>query len=119
MRNARREVNNPGKRSRAHPLAQVWVVCHCELFKVGGSHWVDEMVFCSASSRQAAEHLIRSTVVDAGTWWRVFRVTLDELEEDDRPAFYSCKGRVISTPPYRQAHARLSRKGIRSRGKRT
>lgn len=60
--------------------ARVWVVSHAEVFLYPDGHRVDESVTFIASSKTKALRLIRRTWVEPGTWWRLDRGRLDDLE---------------------------------------
>jgi hypothetical protein len=79
-------------------------VLHCEVALTMESWLVDEDIFFVASSRAAAERLIRSTWVEPGSWWRVESARLDDIEgtrADDRlkTLYYSRSGELIPSPP--------------------
>jgi hypothetical protein len=70
---------------------------------------VHEEVLFAASSKPAAQRLIRSVKVDPGSWWRVESARLDDIEgtraqDQARTLFYSAAGKVIGSPDLKMGY---------------
>lgn len=79
--------------------ARIWVILHCEIFVMGRSWRVDEMVFGAARSLRRAVRLIRTMVVEPGSWWRLEETGLDDLDTFVPSRVYSRGGRQLLNAP--------------------
>lgn len=85
--------------------SMIWVISHCEVVLTAETYLVDEAVMFTASSKRAAEKLIRRVRVDPGTWWRLECARLDDVEGTvGRCILFSRDGRAIRTAPVKQGY---------------
>ena len=81
----------------------VWVVIHCEYLPREDLPYIDEMVFHVASSLKAAEHYLRPLHVDAYSWWKVERRSIDLPEDNPARHYYTYRGAPRKSPPHAAA----------------
>ncbi len=89
----------PGKTRRR---ARIWVISHCEIFVMGRTWRVDEMVHGAARSLRRAVLLIQTLLVEAGSWWRIEETGVGDLDTFAPSRFYSRGGRLLSQAPVHQ-----------------
>jgi hypothetical protein len=80
-----------------------WIVSHGEVLLTLDGPRVDEVVTFAASSRKSALSLMRKVSVDAGTWWLLEPVRLDDLDGNQlRGELYSQTLKPLRNRPLEQ-----------------
>jgi hypothetical protein len=82
----------------------VWVVLHYEIMGAPDSPRIDSLQFHVSSSLKKAERYIRSTGVDAHSWWQVHPYVLDgDGDEGVEVHYYSHRGTPLKIAPMSRA----------------
>jgi hypothetical protein len=86
----------------------VWVIMHYEFMGLPTAPHVDSVQFHVASSLKKAEKYVRSSWVEAHSWWQVHPHVLDaegeELStEGDQVYYYSHRGSKLKSAPMKRA----------------
>jgi hypothetical protein len=86
----------------------VWVIMHYEFMGLPASPYIDSVQFHVSSSLKKAEKYLRSTGVDAHSWWLVHPHVLDAAGDDldtegNEVYYYSHRGTSLKSAPIGRA----------------
>jgi hypothetical protein len=87
-------------------LRKVWLVSHCEVFKVQPTFQIDEMPFHICSSLRRAEEYIRSLSMSDYSWWYLAEFSIDDPDHDKFARsirVYNHLGKQINKTPLNRA----------------